>query len=586
MTELRMTEFRIRLIGNVAFENDIKLSEGFRYDIPVDQMGIPHIPLARLLPSSFILGRQVSFAFPEGYPDCVRQAEKLVQRWHDIVPLITACFTDRKLLPETGEWVRYLRAGQDFYASVETGEDNENLKRALQTVRQIGIRMEGISGEVECSLCDDVQDKAWWELPSDGMTHDRLEYSAMPITPLCIHAPYEDGPSTITYLPGMFFRNALERLADDDMKIRLGRMSFSNAYISDGHTRLLPLPLCMSLVKLDKKQLHYRLSPGKDPDRVEQDVGVGDAYARSFEDRKTVYTKPERERIASQDGRIVDALSAGQMFRGVVRGTDADLRALFEFLKAHQHMFVGDFTREGFGDVYIDVDRPAETRITAEHLARRFDVSCLSHTLILDRRGMQDTSAEGFLEEVERVLNVHGRLRIVDRYMGVYMDYSQDPRRKQDGMVSRCLAKGSVMRLETLDGQPLDISPLLHAFIGERTRDGYGEIMACPALDCYYRAAEQKAPEKYGFASPMDFRSTNISMNLIRNVLERILKKRIRSLAVVDQRDAQRNETGESLIPLELLRDIRDRFDPNISDEKLTQWYLEGLEVDEDGFLL
>ena len=89
-----MPEIRIRLIGNVAFENDMKLSEGFRYDIPMDQMGIPRIPIARLLPASVVCGRRVSFAFPEGDLVFVKQAEKLVQIRRDIVPLISACFTD------------------------------------------------------------------------------------------------------------------------------------------------------------------------------------------------------------------------------------------------------------------------------------------------------------------------------------------------------------------------------------------------------------------------------------------------------------------------------------------------------------
>ena len=74
-------------------------------------------------------------------------------------------------------------------------------------------------------------------------------------------------------------------------------------------------------IKLDKKQLHYRLSAGKDLSRVEQDVGVGDAYARGFENMLTVYTKPETEQIPSQDDKRVDALSYGQMFRGVVYGS-------------------------------------------------------------------------------------------------------------------------------------------------------------------------------------------------------------------------------------------------------------------------
>ena len=95
------------------------------------------------------------------------------------------------------------------------------------------------------------------------------------------------------------------------------------------------------------------------------------------------------------------------------------------------------------------------------------------------------------------------------------------------------------MRLETRDGQPLDISPLLHAFIGERTRDGYGEIMAYPALDCCYRAAEQKPPEKYRLSHPSTFRTVSISTNLIHRVLGMRMQRRISSLAVADRRDAQ-----------------------------------------------
>lgn len=580
-----MAEIRIRLIGNVAFENVMKLSEGFRCDIPVDETGIPRVPIARLLPASVVRGRHVGFAFPEGYLGIARQADKLVRLRRDIVPLVTACFTAKKRLPETGEWIRYLKAGQDFYASVEVGPDRAAFERALQSVSHIGICMEGISGEVECSLCEEAQGRPRWEQPSEGLIHDRLEYSVMPVAPLCVHAPYEDGPSTITYVPGMVFRDALEALCDDEMKARLRRMRFSNAYISDGHTRLLPLPLCMSLVKLDKRQLHYRLSPGKDPGRVEQDVGIGDAYARSFENRLTVYTKPETERITSRDGITVDALSCGQMFRGTVYGSDADLKALFALLKAHQHMALGSLTREGFGEVRIGAARLAEAEIGAEVLARRFDVSCLSHALILDSAGMQDTSAEGLLEEVERLLNAPGGLRIVDKYMGVYMDYSPDPRWKGDGMVSRCLAKGSVMRLETADGQPMDIAPLLHAFIGERTRDGYGEIMAYPARDGYYRAAEQRVPEKYGLEYPETYRSVNITMERFRRVLEMMLQKKIWSLAVVDQGDAQGREGAGSMLPLELLREIRDCFDPYVSDEKLIRWYLDGLKVASDGFV-
>ena len=151
-------------------------------------------------------------------------------------------------------------------------------------------------------------------------------------------------------------------------------------------------------------------------------------------------------------------------------------------------------------------------------------------------------------------------------------------------MVSRCLAKGSVMRLTTVDGQPIDIAPLRHTFIGERTRDGYGEIMAYPALDSYYRSAEQRTPERYSLEFPMNFRSVNISTELIHRALEMNLQKKVISLAVVDQRDVHDNGREVDSIPLDLIRSIRDHFDPYISDEKLIQWYLDGLEAEGNGF--
>ena len=131
----------------------------------------------------------------------------------------------------------------------------------------------------------------------------------------------------------------------------------------------------------------------------------------------------------------------------------------------------------------------------------------------------------------------------------------------------------------------MDIFPILHTFIGENTKDGYGEIMAYPARDGYYRAAEQRVPEKYGLEYPETYRSVNITMERFRRVLEMMLQKKIWSLAVVDQGDAQGREGAGSMLPLELLREIRDCFDPYVSDEKLIRWYLDGLKVASDGFV-
>ena len=413
-----------------------------------------------------------------------------------------------------------------------------------------------------------------------GQRCDRLEFTLMPLTPMCIYAPCGDGVRTLTYVPGAVLRDALEAGCGAGMKTALRRMTFSNAYISDGRTRLLPTPLCMSLVKLDKTQLHYRLSPGKDPNRVEQDVSLGDAYAAGFTSFLTVCTSPETERINADDGGVYDALCSGQLFRGTVYGEDGALRALYGQLLAHPTLAVGHLTREGFGQAVVKAELLPEDRLKAEHPARSFDVSCLSHTLILNRMGMWDTTAEGMLAEIEGRLRAPGRLRIVGRYMDAHTDFSWNSRWGQEGPAVRCLSKGSVMRLETRDGRPVDITPILHGFIGERTKDGYGEIISYPALDSYYRAAETVSPEKYGMELPLDYVSLQRSSHMIDQVLRLLLKRRIQSLAVLDRRDDLARPDADIPVPLDLLRFIRDGFHPAVPDEALTQWYREGRKED------
>ena len=580
-----MAEIRIRLVGDVVCRNRMKMSAGFLYDVPVDPLGIPCIPLSELLPEEIIGHVLVGFAFPEGYPGMAREAYRIVKRMPDARSQIRACFTGKRFYPEEGAWVRFLRAGLVFRASVYGQDGLDGLRAALASVTRLGVEMEGISGRAECSLFEAAQGRLSRTLSGRDLPCDRLKYVLMPLTPMCIHMPYADGARTATCVPGPVLREALEQNAGERLAAGLRRMTFSNAYISDGKERLLPLPLCMSLVKLDKSKLHYRLSPGKDPKRVEQDVSPGDAYARDYESFLTTFTRPETERIISRDGTVYDALCRGQMFSGMIYGEDADLRELYASLLARPELALGHLKREGFGQVYLTAELIPADSLREERLERSFDVCCLSPTLIIGRTGMPDTTAEGILGEIERLLQIPGRLRIADRYMEAQEDFGWNSAWGQDGPVTRCVAKGSVLRLETRDGQPVNIAPVLHAFIGERTRDGYGEMMAYPARDGYYRAAEAVPPEKYGLKLPLSLLSLHYAADLTNEVIQRILKKRIQSLALSDRRDIPAGADVEKLVPLDLLRMISAQLNPAVTDGELASWYRQGLGEDDDEFV-
>ena len=494
-------------------------------------------------------------------------------------------YFEEKYDPDEEQWVRFLKAGQVFLAYFSLEKDaqraGKRLKDALLRISRIGIQREGITGRVSCSLFKPGKMQAVSETRYDHVAYERLDYTIMPLTPLCIYAPYAEGCRTCTYVPGMLFREGLRKVLPVSVAGRLEDMVFANAYIGDGFKRFLPLPLCMSTVKLDKSQLHYRLSSGKDPGRTEQDVGMGDAYAAEFGRFLTEYTIPETERVRSRDQELYDTLSPGQMFQGSVYGNDEDLRALADWLDENPFLFLGHLKEEGFGQVYLSVGHLKEKEIETETLARRFDVSCLSPVLLINDAGMPDTNPELFLEEIERLLKAPGRLRMAGRYMAVCKDDSPDPRWGTDGPVTRCLAKGSVLRLETEDGQPLDISPIRHAFMGERIRDGYGEIVAYTASECYYRRAQRLSAKKYDLPVAFNWRNIHSSAVLTEMVLREVLKRRIRSLAGTDRMDSSLQAQDSPPVPLELLRAMRARYAPSVSDQMLEQWYLQGLEEEE-----
>lgn len=579
-----MYGIQIKIIGEIAFESRIKLSAGYLCDIPVDQLGIPYLPLAEILRDSELYAAvpdvRIGFARPDGYLGLIREADQLVRRIPNGAEQIRAHYTNDRFLRDRGIRVRSLKSGQTFYAPIHLREkDLTAVREQIRNIKRIGISRNEITGAVECSLCEMEKEYGKERKLSKLLTYSSLQYSLVLLTPTCMYAPFEDEDKTLKYVPGAELRKALSSyLGDDSLARELREMRFSNAYISEHGKRLLPVPLCMSVVKLDKEQLRYRLAPGKDPGRVEQDHQLKGAFSSGFEEHFMQYTVPEAERVTSRSGMLCDALSQGQTFTGTICGTDDRIRRLAEWIRRNPRISIGDLTEEGFGEVYISVSGLCEDAIGAEHLSSSFDVCCLSHTLLLDEEGMQSCRAEDLLSELEYRTGLEGKLEIAGKYTEVYTDYSDRCGWGKDGPVTRCLKMGSVLRIRTKDGRGADISPILHTFIGEDTSDGYGEIMAYPARDGYYRITHENIPRKYEMDIPAAARDLHIGARMVHDVLTAILKSRVRGLALADSGEyAGSGEIGD-YIPAELLSVFGDMYDPNLDGEVMEAWYREYLE--------
>ena len=571
-----MLYLKIQTIGEVAIPSYMKQEEGYRYDIPFDNLILPYIPIEAMLRQAGLIEEDVriGFAHPDGYRGLSVSSIELQNQLPDCVSFIKSYFVNDRFLKEEGVRIRSLKSGMCYYASVHAPREQvESLRQRLNGRKHIGITTEQITGEVELRLMDMERNLADQVDVSSAAEYASLDYAILLVTPVCIHAPYEEGNRTYLYIPGAYTRQMILKNVPSLTQEEKESLRCDNAYISRQGKRLLPVPACMSVVKLDKKQLRYRLAPGKDPKRVEQDVGLSDCFAEGFESHYMAYTTPETEHIASRDGKIYDALTTGQTFRGTIYGSDSAIRKIVAFIQEDHATYLGVLTEQGYGEVYMNISRLCEEEPPAEILARTFDVSCVSDTLLLNDDGMPSCKAEDLLKEIEHVLGCVGKLEIEGRYTNVYRDYSRNLEWETDGPVVRCLAKGSVLRIRTVDGEPVDLYPLRHCFVGERTEDGYGELIAYPARGQYYRLAENAAPSRYERTYSTPLRVIGIGASFTRSVLRSVLKKRISALAVADRMGSEADILSAVEIPLDVLWELKGHYEPTVPVEKLIRWY-------------
>ncbi len=592
----------MRTIGEVTFEGGVNMSEGYDYDIPCDRLGIPCIPLSQILEEKGVdlEGIHISFAHPDGYHALLKQAYGIQKMsGDDAISYIRRYFTNKHIHKKTGQGIRSLKNGQTYFASVhfpadlseeEQEQKESELRLALSGIKHIGAVLggagdvgdatRGITGRVALTLAsrDAVTDHTL-EL-SDNCEYHALDYYILLVTPTCFYEPYADEETTTLYVPGGRIRELLRKSGlietDEDGNEEEGLIC-TNAYISDGIKRLLPVPLSDAVVKLDKTQMRCRLSPGRDPHRSEQILMLQNSYTGDMQSNLLEHVKPETERIESLTRGKTDALSAGQTFRGIIYGTDEQIRRIADFFMDDPVVELGFLSEEGFGEGCVFVERAREKLLPASIMANHFDLCCVSNTLILNDAGMSATDADDLLQEIEYVLDMPGVFEIESKYTGIYKDYDVNIRWGREGSVDRCISKGSALRIRTRDGKPVDISPIVHAFIGERTADGWGEIVAFPAREGYYRLAKAKDPALYAMTLPDSFRTLKLSSYLVDGVITEMVKSRIEGLAAVDSEEYRKGIPVEELLPEVILEMYRGMYDPGLLMKTLRKWYEEAL---------
>lgn len=573
-----MDMIQIKTIGEVALPSTMNSSVGYLYDIPTDDLGIPYLPVSELFEETRLRfpGIRLGFAHPDGYMSLVRSANSLKDNIPNSLPMISSYFLNERFLPEKMCNIRSLKAGQTFKSHIIFEEkDRREIKKALEQITHIGISYGTITGEVSVKLISQENDLENTPELNAKCSYVSLDISYLLQASACFHTPFSDGVTTASYIPGSDIRAELmENMKDES--VNWDQLIFSNAYIAMNKKRLLPVPVCLSVVKLDKDQLRYRLAPGKNPEITEQDKKLSDTYTNEFHKHLTHYASPVTEHILSKDGTLYDALSSGQLFMGTIYGSDADLRIVAEYLSRNPVTNIGTLREEGFGEVFRTVCEMSEKEIPEKCLQQSFDVCCVSNTLILNEKGMPTCRAEDLLSEIEYALGVSGKLRISGKFTSIYHDFSHNTQWQEDRGAVRCFEKGSILRLEAV-GEPIDILPIRHCFIGERTQEGYGEICAWPARGEYYRLGKKVLLPRYNISFREAPKNMILGAHMTKAVITALLKSKVHALAAIDRDEYAAGHRLEDIIPTEILDMFREQYDPLLTNEEISLWYSEML---------
>ncbi len=563
-----------------------------KYNVPCDILGLPYLPLYALLQNrmEFPEGLRLGLGRPEYYEGLIA-GTRILRGYEEFSPqLVLDCFTEI-CSSSRGEKCRVLKKGLRFFARLDLEETQlDSFRDALEAVTTLGYTDANIPGRVSITVLHTSPEKTQKVLTAPellpGKQYSRLIYQIQTVSPLSVSSPFDAGSKCRNYLPGEvmmdFIRDHIGDSYDGDFES--GSLRVSNAYPVAEDKRGIPAPSCMVLHKLNKAAMEYQLATRPADLEFNAITTMNGQFVARPTEKTVLRFSPEEVKIFPQQpgtglaGKDAEcsAIAEGQVFQGFINGSDRQIRALVRMFAQHPVLSLGDFTTEGYGEVLFRFLRLQETTEAPEQLAKEFDVFCVAPVVLYDDRGMVRYDAESLKQAVEKRLDAVGRLELRGGYMQSDICYRVDRCLQKDTAQVLGIQMGSAIRLHTRDGNPVNIAPMNHGFLGDRRRVGYGEVIVIPAYEDYQRSCKEVEPEFYSLSVPGSIREIQNVAQFIQEVLRSILKMKITMLALSDRRDHP-IDPAESM---EILKTMRDRYASTVSDEELLKLYREVLERD------
>ena len=467
--------------------------------------------------------------------------------------------------------IRVVRKGLVFEADcgMENREDEEILKSAVSLVKHIGMARTRGLGLVTMRLEDgDEQECKHVMFPSKQFyDRNKISYTIHLNSTLICKTENGNQAETEDYIAGSkvlgLIAGAMGQTAYREMMSK-ENMVVSNAYIKCGQTRCIPGRASWQKEKdqsydADGKMMIFDLL--YEPDcGSRQMTSSGIDYIADDKKVMTVDTeisyhhqRPEDKSIGratgNEDGSSfyqLAGISEGQSFGGFIYAGREVAEKIIEAVGTLNHVRMGYGKSGEFGDVDFTLDSLEEVcDKNPQDTVKDAVITVLSDLVLYNKQGILTAEPEVLKQYLEDILSVSD-LEIRNPFFKFDTVGGFNVTWKRRKPVFYAIGKGSSFILHSECG--FDIQLLKNCFIGERTTEGYGEIIA----EKFLRGKSASEGKIYisKYSDEADHRKldgkTGIIYTLLQDDFEKKAEKNIREKAGEFTSDIK-NESGINL---------------------------------------
>lgn len=409
---------------------------------------------------------------------------------------------------ESLRMMRVVKKGFCFVAEVVMPEsDFAEFSQCCRILKHMGNARTRGMGEVTVTVVE--QEKA--ELPAvtlcpwkDGAV--RLEYEITLLEPMLCKAVGGNEEKTEDYIEGAKILGLIAQVSKrdgDDAFLELmgmGELICSNAYLAIDGERLTPVPACYYTIKnqkncyVDKTCLEYE---GEKKERqlnqmkevYVREMGPGQLRCETVQmEERYHHRRPDNKaigRATGDDNSVLyqlASISAGQKFRGVIEGSEAQIAKVYDYLKHTRQIRLGAGRTAEYGSARMEVTRLLEAeKESPREIKNGFLVKLEAPLLLYGEHAAYTTSVKELIREINAVLQLdEEKIEDVESFINTTSIGGYHVTWGMNKPVLEVFDKGSVLYYHIKQGKTVHIDRFSNVWAGERVNEGYGEISVKP----------------------------------------------------------------------------------------------------------